>query len=155
MHFIRHATVNNVRVKKPARAPRIIAPKKLVAAKVTKSSIIEVKIVPKMPENRAERLVQMQRLLPDRVIKGDAIRVRARKPVAIANATIKKTGVGVMTAVILRNAATTPITRLKTNVNAVQLFLQLQLNNDIFFTSAIIYAIYRQDVKRRFRKRSV
>lgn len=100
MHFTRQETVNNVRVKKPARAPRIIAPITLVAAKVTKSSIIEVKIVPNMPKKRTERLVHTQKLLPDWDINGDPISVRARRPVAIENATIKKTGVSVITAVI-------------------------------------------------------
>lgn len=93
--------VVTINEKNAARAPTIIAPITLVAAKLMTSRMTAAKMVPKMPVKRTDRIEHMQPLLlPAPAIKGEAIKVSARKATAMENATIEKTGLSVMTAVI-------------------------------------------------------
>lgn len=76
-----------VSVKKPARAPTIMAPKTLVAAKPTAKSITEVRMVPSIPVRSTDRISHTQSAAV--FLSAVAVTsVTARYAIAIPKATI-------------------------------------------------------------------
>lgn len=103
----------------------MIAPAILVAAKVMARSITDVRTVPKIPARKSGRMGHRQSRRYG--LAGDSAKSdTARKPTAIPKVVHKNAGVTVITAVIVRTVATTPIIMLAIIARAPQLFLQEQ-----------------------------
>ena len=115
--------------KKKRRAPVIIAPMALVAAKVTPSSITAVRIVPKIPTSNISKIPQ-QVLSAEN--KEDVKSSMPRKTTAIPKSTHRNAGVTVIIAVKRNSAAITPIIMLAATAMPVQVVWQQQLFEFIF-----------------------
>ena len=87
------------------------------------------KAVPNAPTSKPERALQLQLSL-QRLLQGERTPI-AKKPTAMPKSTQRKAGVTVMTAVICKNAAITPIIKAATNASGVQLHLHSQFKNAI------------------------
>ncbi len=120
-----------IRVKKKPRAPAIIAPTMLVAAKVMPKRITDVRIVPKIPVKRTVSLGHMQFCTAVHLKDGDSANATARYTIAIPSVTKVNAGVMVMVAVMVRKAVITPIRMLAMMARIVQPSLHLNLNPDI------------------------
>ena len=117
--------------------PTKIAPIMLVAAKVTANRITEVSAVPNIPVKTAVNapLTQRQEVfaLQQPVVANNT----AKYPMAMPNATQRKAGVTVITAVICKKAAITPIIALAITERVTQLTLFSQQKIPIFFTPSL------------------
>ncbi len=133
LHLIRQVAVVIIREKKNKRAPVIIAPIMLVAAKVIPSKMMDVKTVPKIPVKKVLRKSQHWLLSPNAEVK----RVIPKKPIEIPSNTHKKAGVTVITAVKVNIAVITPIMILTITDVPVQLMLQSQ--SFLFIISPPLY----------------
>ena len=122
-----------IKEKNAISAPVIIAPITLVATKVIAKSITDVKIAPKIPVKRTDRIGQTHPLMfvPDKF--AETAKTTARYTTATPKTTHKNAGVTVITAVVLKIAAIIPTIMLPTIANIEQFVLQVQI--DIFFTS--------------------
>jgi hypothetical protein len=132
LHFIRQVAVVIIREKKNNKAPEIIAPIILVAAKVMPSKMMEVKTVPRMPVKKVLRKSQ-QCPLPITEVNN----VIPRNPMAIPSNTHKNAGVTVITAVYLKTAVMMPIIMLIKTEIPVQLIVQSQ--SFLFIISPPLY----------------
>lgn len=106
MHLTRQTDAVMMSVKKKRSAPVIIAPIKLVASKAINKRITAVNAVPKMPAVMRDKLEQTQS--EEFLSLGDVNIKIARYTIAIPSAAHKKTGVKVITHVILRRAVIKP-----------------------------------------------
>lgn len=129
----RQAVTVSTRDRKNINAPVIIAPIILVAAKVIARSITAVRAVPKIPVSNTGNVLHTQPSASLLLLRADARSATPRYTTAIPSATHKNAGVTVITAVIVKNAATTPKMMLARTARAVQLLLQPQPNLFIYF----------------------
>lgn len=136
MHFTRQAVAVIISEKNVISKPVIIAPIMLVAANSIARRIIEIKIAPRIPVKRTDRIGQKQFLKPFLRVVADAIRVIARYKTAIPKTTHKNGAVTVITAMKRRNAAIIPINILVIIAIPTQSLLQSQLRLAILITSS-------------------
>ncbi len=121
--------------KKNSAKPVIIAPSTLVAGKVMASRIIAVSIVPRIPVKNKFNLSQHSRCLSS---QHDEVKsVMPKNTVAMPSITQRNAGITTMVALNLKTAAIIPIIMLAIKDFSGQPKLQLQLFENIFFTSVI------------------
>ena len=108
-----------------------------MAAKVIANRITEISAVPRIPVKTADNapLLHLQEFVTrqQQVVANNT----AKYPIAIPKATHKNAGATVITALICKKAAITPIIALAMTANAAQLGLFSQQKIDIFFTSSL------------------
>lgn len=123
-----------------------MAPMILVAAKVIANKITEIRAVPRIPVKTAVNvpLVYLQDFLPwqQQVVASNT----AKYPIAIPNATHKNAGVTVITALICKKAAITPIIALAITAKLTQLGLFSQQKIDIFFH--LLVSFYENEIEK-------
>lgn len=107
----------------------------LVATMPTARRTMENKIEPRIPISRAPSVAHLQSQGSALLAMAAAKSSKARYTTAIPRTTHRKAGVTVMTAVICKNAATTPMMTLARIAAIAQLHLKLQLHKDMWFTS--------------------
>ena len=135
-HLIKHTVSANIKEKNPINAPEIMVPIMLVVAKVMPKRIKAVNTAPKIAVNKTERTGQIQLFTEIFENLADANKIIARYTVATPKTTHKNAGVNVITAVVRKTAAITPIMMLAIIAATEQFDLQEQ--TDIFFTSFYI-----------------
>lgn len=135
MHLIRHATVVKTSAKKKSNNPVNIAPKTLVAAKVTANNINARSTVPKTAISKALIIGHKARQGSVQLTNELETSATAKNPTAIPKTTHKNAGVTVIIAANVKNAAITPTIALQTTAAVRQLKRLLQQHIDIFLTS--------------------
>lgn len=144
----KHAVLVSVSVKKNRRIPIRIALRILVATIPTASRMMDSRIVPSMPISNAPRVVHRHSQYSVLLASAAAIARTPRYTTAIPNVTQRNTGATVITAVIWRNAATTPMITLAMTAASAQRHLQLQLNSDILSPPIAIYVAGMERVRK-------
>ncbi len=135
----RHLTTQVVAVsakeKKNSNRPANTAPIILVAAKPIANRMRDTSTLPRIPTSCARSAEHRQILQLSFLVSAAASRVVAKSNTAIANTDWIKSGATVITAVIRKNAVTTPITALTTTASAEHVQLLLQPNTAKKITS--------------------